>query len=369
MRKKSFVLLLILTQCIQICIGYEIIPYKVGDKWGYINIKGKVIVRAYYDYAGPFKDGYSVIKLGNKYAIFNIKGEIIIPFSERILYGFYNGLCRFSINGKVGFINEKDSTVVQPIYDYADDCKNNFIIVGFKNNQNYKCTYQYCILYYQQNELIRLKHRDPYCKIEKENTFIPPFCVNDKIYVTINHKQDKFKYAVFDTLGNKLFSKKAYKGNCNGVYVTQKQKNKKYNIEILYGINTIGNKLLIKPQFTLLECLKNGIFVAQKKSEKELFFISSNGNKIIHEGFDSIYWSLSKAKGIANKEKKWFIIDEKGNKISLPNNVIINQSYYNMSNHNFRLLTFDLIPIIINNNEEAFMNYNAEIIRVKEETP
>ena len=51
-----------------------LIPYRKGDKWGYIDKKGKIVIPIQYDDAWPFSD---------------------------------NGLARVKVNGKWGYIDKK----------------------------------------------------------------------------------------------------------------------------------------------------------------------------------------------------------------------------------------------------------------------
>lgn len=57
-----------------------LIIYKKDKKYGFINLKGKVIIEAIYEEAVPFSEGLAKVKLNNKYGFINTKGQVIIPF-------------------------------------------------------------------------------------------------------------------------------------------------------------------------------------------------------------------------------------------------------------------------------------------------
>ena len=50
-----------------------------GEKWGYINRSGDVIIPAEYDEIGVFTDGIAFIRKGDKYGYINDSYKIFIP--------------------------------------------------------------------------------------------------------------------------------------------------------------------------------------------------------------------------------------------------------------------------------------------------
>jgi len=56
-----------------------LIIYKIDKKYGFLNLKGKVIIEAIYDEVVSFNEGLAKVKLNNKYGYINTKGQIIIP--------------------------------------------------------------------------------------------------------------------------------------------------------------------------------------------------------------------------------------------------------------------------------------------------
>jgi hypothetical protein len=55
-----------------------LVIFKNDKKYGFINLKGKVIIEAIYEEALPFKDGLAKVKLNNKYGFINTKGQVVI---------------------------------------------------------------------------------------------------------------------------------------------------------------------------------------------------------------------------------------------------------------------------------------------------
>uniref|UniRef100_A0A7V4E4H2 WG repeat-containing protein n=1 Tax=candidate division WOR-3 bacterium TaxID=2052148 RepID=A0A7V4E4H2_UNCW3 len=49
----------------------------VGDKWGYIDKKGELIIPPLFDSAGMFNQGKALVKIGDKYYYIDKKGRLI----------------------------------------------------------------------------------------------------------------------------------------------------------------------------------------------------------------------------------------------------------------------------------------------------
>jgi len=112
----------------------SLIPYRVGEKWGYCDINKKIVIKPAYDEAGFFSEGLARVKLNDKYGYINEKGEVIIPPQFDIAYDFHNGLARVAkyINNeeKFGYIDKSGKIVVNLAYDVADDFENGLAKVG-----------------------------------------------------------------------------------------------------------------------------------------------------------------------------------------------------------------------------------------------
>ena len=142
----------------------DIIPYRVGDKWGFANDKGNLIIEADYDSVGLFQPNalmqkhISIVKRNGKLNLIDSDNNIIldeglkikscqltsnflileqedqkIRFYDRTNNGVHplivdavqkekNGLLSVELNGKVGLIDHNLNTVIPIEYDviYCD---------------------------------------------------------------------------------------------------------------------------------------------------------------------------------------------------------------------------------------------------------
>ena len=122
---------------------------QIGDKWGYINYEGEVVIKPQFDNAEPFSEGMAAVKIGNAWGYINHGGEIVIkpqfsaaePFSEgwafvhisiyksgsinregKFFLGvnyFSEGLARVRIGDKWGYINQVGEIVIEPQFERA----------------------------------------------------------------------------------------------------------------------------------------------------------------------------------------------------------------------------------------------------------
>ncbi len=94
-----------------------------GDKYGYINKQGKVIIEPKYSQAGAFSEGLAfVAKEQNgktKYGFISSDGKEIIPLQYDYATDFHEGLALVQMNGKYGYINKHGKMVIEPAFHNA----------------------------------------------------------------------------------------------------------------------------------------------------------------------------------------------------------------------------------------------------------
>jgi hypothetical protein len=89
-----------------------------GNKRGFINANGEVIIPFMYDDASLFFEGLAKVRKGF-YGFIDMKNQMIIPFHYEFADDFVNGLARVKKNGKFGFINKEGMPVIPFTYDNA----------------------------------------------------------------------------------------------------------------------------------------------------------------------------------------------------------------------------------------------------------
>jgi hypothetical protein len=115
--------------------GYLLISK--NQKWGIIDIKGKIIVPTDYDYIYPFTNNVALIKKNEKWALIDkqgiIKTEFIYDKLEPYIAGRYNlkkhGMILYEKNGQWGILDIKGKEITPPIYDLIKPSDDNYYMV------------------------------------------------------------------------------------------------------------------------------------------------------------------------------------------------------------------------------------------------
>lgn len=222
--------------------GLAAVKDKNTGKWGFMDIKGKIVIPCQFDNVGYFSEGICYVKKDDnpsrspyyqswKTAIINKKGELITDYIfeqplgdfedgyiemlmeidgnlkgslidsngkplpgfnwkyDNIRY-FREGLARFTYNEKMGFLDKEGNIAVPPIYDLAWYFYEGYACVGKKVDGETK-----------------------YGCINKDGIVVIPFIYDDKFFfsngVALVEKDNRI--GLIDTFGNSTFFKE--KGN------------------------------------------------------------------------------------------------------------------------------------------------------------
>ncbi|MCM1520736.1 MAG: WG repeat-containing protein [Lachnoclostridium sp.] len=52
---------------------------EIDGKWGFINLQGRTIVKCVYEEVRDFNYGYAIVRWGSKWGAVNTKGEVVVP--------------------------------------------------------------------------------------------------------------------------------------------------------------------------------------------------------------------------------------------------------------------------------------------------
>jgi hypothetical protein len=94
---------------------------KAGDKWGYINTKGKMVIAPQFDFARDFYEGLAGVKIGGKWGYIDKAGKMVIAPQSGFGYAFSEGRARVYVDKKWGFIDKTGKMVIAPQFKQAFD--------------------------------------------------------------------------------------------------------------------------------------------------------------------------------------------------------------------------------------------------------
>jgi hypothetical protein len=116
--------------------GSILIPFIKGNKTGYINRHGKVLLKCNYDLVDPFIYGVAmVINDPYYFGYINTKNELIIPFERASYFNSYHSDGRISkkVDSKYGYIDTNNVLVIPFLYEEASAFAYGTAIVGKKD--------------------------------------------------------------------------------------------------------------------------------------------------------------------------------------------------------------------------------------------
>ena len=107
----------------QVCSAGTLTPFSdAGDKWGYRNSTGKVVITPQYSAAMEFSEqGIAAVADKDGWLYIDTKGNPLVRpfvFDNGPDY-FEEGLSRYVDSGKFGFINASGKIVIPAAYDFA----------------------------------------------------------------------------------------------------------------------------------------------------------------------------------------------------------------------------------------------------------
>jgi len=118
-------------------------PFRIGDKWGYVDTKGEIVISARFASADRFSEGLAPVAEKNKYNVFiwgfiDRSGKLIIPPRFSSVGRFSESLAKFGdFNGKYGFVDTSGKVVIKAKFDYVTDFSNGSAEVYIRTNKKY----------------------------------------------------------------------------------------------------------------------------------------------------------------------------------------------------------------------------------------
>ena len=96
-------------------------PVKLGDRYGYQDRAGMIVIDPLFDEAGEFKDGLALVKVDGDLGFIDTRGKTVVEPEWEELYPFKDDLARVRSGGKYGFVDRKGQVVIEPRFRNAGD--------------------------------------------------------------------------------------------------------------------------------------------------------------------------------------------------------------------------------------------------------
>ncbi|RNB71472.1 WG repeat-containing protein [Brevibacillus centrosporus] len=283
---------------------------KGNDKWGYVNLSGKIAVPAAFTRAYPFVGPYARVELGNEVGYIDRSGKLLFTKKVDSAYDFTDGLAVVSVgkrdqkgeyipySGKYGYINSKGQYVVPPQYMSAESFRNG---VGKVTLFNGTCGY-----------------------INKTGSYlIAPakqqcFGMYEKLIVT--YKEGTYFY--YDTSGNLLYQ---YPYHFNrDLSKDAKPKLQAVRVKKKYGFADSAGRLIIPPQWDFAGAERgtwgDGL-IPVRNTGKPYGYINEQGKYVLEPVYSmarTFSGGMAPVKHVEHEKDYWRYIDRDGNDVLPP---------------------------------------------------
>lgn len=333
-------------------VDYDYRPVNYNDKFGYINLNGKLVIDYQFIKAKDFTDGVAVVGNGEKWAIINTSGKIISDWYDEISefrgdVAIVKEYGKYAFLSKTGEIISDGYTAVELYYDslYLVRDEEEF---GFVNGTGNLVTQWYDEVYGFKDEYCKVRKGDKYANLNSLGAMIMGWyedigefkegyvkVYKDKKYSVINHRGIHISewYPYIDDFSE-------------GFAVVQSGK--------YYGYMNKNGEIIVDFQFDKAEPFNQGIAHIEKDSLVAI--IDKNGDFVTEWHRKMKYYSKNPPKGLVLLQ-----IGKKYGFQSLNGTVIIpcKNDYAENFSEDFALIKNNPVEMYIDVNDKLHKTINA----------
>lgn len=95
----------------------EFIGVKIDNRWGFVDVNGKLRVSNQYENVGFYNEGLAPIRILGRWGYINKREDLIVQPRYDTVYHFQGGICEVVRKGKYGLINSKGQITLDCEYD------------------------------------------------------------------------------------------------------------------------------------------------------------------------------------------------------------------------------------------------------------
>jgi hypothetical protein len=107
----------------------EFIGVKIDNRWGFVDMNGKLRIANQYENIGPYNEGLAPIKIRNRWGYIDKREDIIVQPAYDTVFRFEGGLCEVLKKGKYGLINADGKITLECEYDGIKRIKNGGFLI------------------------------------------------------------------------------------------------------------------------------------------------------------------------------------------------------------------------------------------------
>lgn len=117
--------------------GFSVV--QKGDKAGFVDLSGNLIIPLIYDAARSFSDGLAEVKINEQTFFIDPQGNTVIqiPNTIEVISEFKEGLLGVKQNNKIGFMDKKGNIAINFQYDNASNFREGLAVVAINHKQGF----------------------------------------------------------------------------------------------------------------------------------------------------------------------------------------------------------------------------------------
>lgn len=195
--------------------------FKQNNKWGYMDVDGKVTIEPKYDDCKDFSNGFAAVKKNDKWGYINAEGKMMIEPSFEDCTSFKKGLATAKRANKWGVIDKRGTSVAGFIFDKIGEFSDGMALA---NNG--------ALWYYIMSDGKAQKLKSGYKFGEFSNGLAPYREKRNGKWGYINTKGKNVIDAVYDTVGTFNYGIAHVVKKGQHMFISTKDKKKKMNVPI-----------------------------------------------------------------------------------------------------------------------------------------
>lgn len=127
-------------------------PIQLRDRWGFVDSEESLVIQPYYDHVSAFENGLAIVRIEDKVGIIDQAGQSILAVNYNYLKRLptRNYLVK-DVEGRLGLIDSNGKFIIRPSYEYLEDTGTGLVVMqdgfwgylDYDANQMYKLTYAF----------------------------------------------------------------------------------------------------------------------------------------------------------------------------------------------------------------------------------
>lgn len=114
-----------------------LVPARLNEKWGFIDMEGNWIIRPIFDSCEPFSEGMALISRNDQFGFINTRGDEIVLAAYEDAESFKNGIAIVFDGEKYGAVNRFGDKVIDSKYDDIGEFNDGIAYASKKNKYGY----------------------------------------------------------------------------------------------------------------------------------------------------------------------------------------------------------------------------------------